>query len=71
MAAQGQHLHAKRPGPLGNRAANVAIPNYSQRLPAYLVHVEGFPDARGLIADHAAKVLGKEQHGSDHELAQG
>ena len=71
MPFDGENRHPQRPHASGDRAADIAVSNDSNRLARDGHHVKSFPHASHLIADHAAEVLGEIQDCAEHKLGQG
>ena len=70
-AAEGYDFHAQGVGALGGGAADFAVAYDAEGAAVDLLYVELFPDGGFLIADHAAEVLGEEEHGGYGEFAEG
>ena len=71
MALEGENPHAHGVHAAGDGAAYVAIADDADSLAGDFFNVELFPSARLLVTEHAPKILGEVENGSQGKLAEG
>ena len=70
MTLERQNMHAHGVNAAGDGTADVAVAHDADGLAGDLFHIELFPAARFLVAEHAAKILGKVENRGESEFAQ-
>src|SRR5215471_16628137 len=71
VTAHGENFHTHRTHAFGDFMADVPIADYAKGLACTKCHVEFFPAASHLVADHAAKILGEIENSAEYKLAEG